>query len=109
MSSTRRNFLIRSSFSLAAGAFSSVLVEAKTKESAPADFKDWESVRRQFELTPDYIHFALFFLASHPGCVRRAIGQYRTGIVANPCLPVEALFFLQLAKNIPLQFCRASA
>src|SRR5437764_15405865 len=46
MSLTRRNFLIRSSFSLAAGAFSSVLVEAKTKESAPDDFEDWESVRR---------------------------------------------------------------
>ena len=76
MSLTRRNFLIRSSFSLAAGAFSSVLVEAKTKESAPADFKDWESVRRQFELAPDYIHFALFFLASHPRPVRQAIEQY---------------------------------
>ena len=73
MSLTRRNFLIRSSFSLAAGAFSSVLVEAKTKENAPADFKDWESVRRQFELAPDYIHFALFFLASHPRPVRQAI------------------------------------
>jgi len=57
---TRRNFLIRGSLSLAAGALSSVLVEAKTKENAPADFKDWESVRRQFELAPDYIHLALF-------------------------------------------------
>jgi len=34
---TRRNFLIRGSLSLAAGALSSVLVEAKTKENAPAD------------------------------------------------------------------------
>jgi len=69
---TRRNFLICGSLSLAAGALSSVLVEAKTKESAPADFKDWESVRRQFELAPDYIHFALFFLASTQDlCVRR--------------------------------------
>ena len=66
MSLTRRNFLIRSSFSLAAGAFSSVLVEAKIKESAPADFKDWESVRRQFELAPDYIHLALFFSGFPP-------------------------------------------
>jgi hypothetical protein len=50
---TRRNFLIRGSLSLAAGALSSVLVEAKTNENAPADFKDWESVRRQFELAPE--------------------------------------------------------
>jgi len=34
---TRRNFLIRGSLSLAAGALSSVLVEAKTRENAPAD------------------------------------------------------------------------
>jgi len=46
MSLTRRNFLIRGSLSLAAGALSSVLVEAKTRENAPGDFKDWESVRR---------------------------------------------------------------
>jgi hypothetical protein len=43
---TRRNFLIRGSLSLAAGALSSVLVEAKTRENALPDFKDWESVRR---------------------------------------------------------------
>ena len=106
MSLTRRNFLIRSSFSLAAGAFSSVLVEAKTKESAPADFKDWESVRRQFELAPDYIHFALFFLASHPRSVRQAIEQYRARIDANPLLTVEGAIFVQTDENIPLQVPR---
>jgi len=109
MSLTRRNFLIRSSFSLAAGAFSSVLVEAKTKESAPADFKDWESVRRQFELAPDYIHLALFFLASHPRSVRQAIEQYRARIDANPLLTVEGAIFVQTDENIPLQVCRAIA
>jgi hypothetical protein len=72
LSLTRRNFLIRGSLSLAAGAFSSALVQAKTKEGAPADFKDWKSVRRQFELAPDYIHFALFFWLPTQGlCVRR--------------------------------------
>ena len=40
---TRRNFLVRGPLSLAAGALSSVLVDAKTRESAPADFKDWAS------------------------------------------------------------------
>ena len=72
MSLTRRNFLIRGSLSLAAGTLSSVLVEAKTRESAPADFKDWELVRRQFDLAPDYIHLALFFWPpTRDPCVRR--------------------------------------
>src|SRR5881394_4491783 len=105
MSLTRRNFLIRSSFSLAAGAFSSVLVEAKIKESAPADFKDWESVRREFELAPDYVHLALFFLASHPRPVRQAIDQYRKKIDANPFIAVEGAIFEPTDENIPQQVC----
>ena len=106
---TRRNFLVRGSLSLAAGALSSVLVDAKTRESAPADFKDWESVRRQFELAPDYIHLALFFLASHPKAVRQAIEQYRAKIDANPLLTVEGAIFVQNNANIPLQVCRSLA
>ena len=40
---TRRNFLISGSLSLAAGAFSPLLVQAeKTKAGALVDFKDWE-------------------------------------------------------------------
>ena len=99
---TRRNFLIRGSLSLAAGALSSALVEAKTRENVPADFKDWESVRRQFELAPGYIHFGLFFLASHPRPVRQAIEQYRAKLDANPFLTVENAMFAQTDGNIPL-------
>src|SRR5215813_3456551 len=109
MSLTRRNFLIRGSLSLAAGALSSVLVQAKTKENAPTDLQDWESVRRQFDLAPDYIHLALFFLASHPRPVRQAIEQYRVKIDANPLLAVEAAIFKQTDENMLLQACRAIA
>jgi isopenicillin-N epimerase len=110
MSLTRRDFLISGSLSLAAGAFSPLLVQAeKTKLNAPADFKDWESVRREFELTPDYIHLALFFLASHPRAVRQAIKQYREKIDANPLLTVDSAVFEQTNENIPLQVCRAIA
>jgi selenocysteine lyase/cysteine desulfurase len=108
---TRRNFLIRGSLSLAAGALSPCLVEAKTKESAPAptQLQDWESVRRQFDLAPDYIHLALFFLASHPRLVRDAIERYRAKIDANPLLTVDSAVFEQTDGNIPLQVCRALA
>src|SRR5438876_9473866 len=107
---TRRNFLISGSLSLAAGALSPLLVQAgKAKSSAPADFKDWESVRREFELSPDYIHLSLFFLASHPRPVRRAIEQYRARIDADPLLTVEGAIFVQTDKNITLQLCSAIA
>jgi isopenicillin-N epimerase len=106
---TRRNFLINSSLSLAAGAFSSLLVEAKTKENTLADLKNWETVRQQFDLAPDYIHLALFFLASHPRPVREAIERYRAKIDANPLLSVDSAVFEQTDENIPQQVCRALA
>jgi isopenicillin-N epimerase len=107
---TRRNFLVSGSLSLAAGALSPLLVQAgKTKASAIADLKDWESVRRQFDLAPDYIHLALFFLASHPRPVREAIEQYRAKIDANPLLSVDSAVFEQTDENIPEQVCRAIA
>ena len=88
---TRRDFLISGSLSLAAGAFSPLVVRAEqTKPSTPADLKDWESVRREFKLAFDYVHLALFFLASHPRPVREAIEQYREKIDANPLITVDS-------------------
>jgi selenocysteine lyase/cysteine desulfurase len=109
MSLTRRNFLIRGSLSLVAGTLSSALAEPKTQKNVPVDFQDWESVRRQFDLAPDHIHLALFFLASHPRPVRQAIEQYRAKLDANPLLTVENAMFVQSDENIPLQVCRAIA
>jgi selenocysteine lyase/cysteine desulfurase len=110
MSLTRRNFLISGSLSLAAGAFSPLVVRAeKTKQSAPADFKNWESVREQFELAPDYVHLALFFLASHPRPVRQAIEQYREKIDSNPFVAVDNAIFEPGNENVPSQVCRAIA
>jgi len=107
---TRRDFLISGSLSFAAGAFSPLLVQAeRPKPSAPADFKDWQSVRGEFELAPDYVHLALFFLASHPRPVRQAIEQYREKIDANPLLTVDNAIFEQTDENIPLQVSRAIA
>src|SRR4030095_16415753 len=98
------------SLSLAAGAFSPLVAQAeKNKPSAPVDLKDWESVRREFELAPDYIHLALFFLASHPRPVRQAIDQYREKIDANPFVAVDSAIFEPTDENIPLQVCRTIA
>jgi isopenicillin-N epimerase len=107
---TRRDFLISGSLSLAAGAFSPLLGQPeKTKPSTLADLKDWESVRSQFDLAPDYVHLALFFLASHPRPVREAIDQYREKIDANPFIAVGSAIFEPTDENIPLQVCRAIA
>jgi len=107
---SRRDFLITGSLSLAAGTFSPLLAKGeKTKPSTPADFKDWQTVRQQFELAPDYIHLALFFLASHPRPVREAIEQYREKIDANPLITVDSAVFESTNENIPQQVCRTIA
>jgi selenocysteine lyase/cysteine desulfurase len=41
---------------------------------------DWASIRDQFPLTPDILHFAAFVLAAHPRPVADAISRHRRGL-----------------------------
>lgn len=54
-------------------------------EEAAATFdpRDWESVRAQFPLKTELLHFAAFQLAAHPRPVRKAIDQHRAGLDAD--------------------------
>jgi isopenicillin-N epimerase len=45
---------------------------------------EWDAVRAQFELDPDWIHFAGLLLSSHPAPVREAIERHRRALNANP-------------------------
>ncbi|MFC0216421.1 aminotransferase class V-fold PLP-dependent enzyme [Paenibacillus chartarius] len=46
---------------------------------------NWDTVRRQFELSTDYIHLgASQFIASHPKPVREAIVRYRDKLDSDP-------------------------
>ena len=110
MSVTRRNFLVGSSLSVAAGALTPLLAEAKEmKMAAPARYDDWASVRREFDLAPDYTHLGLFYLTSHPRPVREAIDKYRRQLDANPFVTVESSLFESAEKNMPLKTCSTIA
>lgn len=90
----RRNFLINTGLSIAAGALSASgpgLRTALAAEPASAsNLLSWAGVREQFDLvSPDYIHLSSFFLASHPRPVREAIEKYRRSIDENPVLFLE--------------------
>jgi isopenicillin-N epimerase len=56
----------------------------------PAD--QWQRVRAEFSLSPDYVHLAGFLLASHPRPVREAIERHRKALDDNPALYVEQHF-----------------
>ena len=106
----RRNFLIGSSLSVAAGTLTPFLAQgAQTRTDGPARYGDWGAVRREFDLSPDYIHLGLFYLTSHPRPVREAIEKYRRRLDANPFVTVETSLFERPETNMPLKTCTTIA
>lgn len=104
MGLSRRNFLaaptaLATTALLPAGLLSALAAETP----APPDLSDWDKVRAQFVLDPAYLHFASFFIASHPAPVREAIEGYRRAIDANPFLVIERGLFEEEENNVPLQ------
>jgi isopenicillin-N epimerase len=84
----RRHFLVRTGLTMAAAALAA---GATGQQRAAADnwyakpgLDDWDAVRAQFNLTPDYIHLGGLLLASHPAPVREAIETHRRGLDDNP-------------------------
>lgn len=84
----RRDFLVRTGLTFAAGALAalpaaeSVAASTQPQTRTPAD--SWESIRAQFNLSTDYIHLGGLLLASHPTPVRRAIETHRYWLDDNP-------------------------
>ena len=85
----RRSFLVRGGASLAAlSALGSARGESRGaavgERTTPEDVSTWEGIQAEFDLDPDLINMSMFFLASHPRCVRGAIDQHQRGLDANP-------------------------
>jgi selenocysteine lyase/cysteine desulfurase len=65
---------------------------ARAAAGDPAAAPDWQAVRTEFNLAPDWIHLATFFLVSHPRPVRDAIDGFRRRLDENPLYLEDALF-----------------
>ena len=81
----RRDFLVRTGLALSA----TVLAGSHSythAEPSPSRRKleNWDEVRAQFPLSPQLIHLAAFFLASHPTPVREAIERHRASLDTDP-------------------------
>ncbi len=77
---------------------------------ARPDLQDWNAVRSQFALDPNWLHFASFYLASHPKPVREAIDGWRAAIDRDPYQVVEHNGFSEdPAQWIPGQVTAAVA
>src|SRR5215469_14995986 len=89
MTINRRDFvaIVGSSFFASAAARA-----AASNAAAPAvakDYSDWATVRAEFDLSPEWLHFSQFYIVSHPRPVRAAIERYRRMLDANPFTTVE--------------------
>ena len=112
MAFTRRRFLVTGSAAITASALAPAWAATPKKQTtAPpaADLRDWNAVRQQFDLAPDYTHLGLFYLTSHPRPVREAIESYRQRLDRNPFITVERSMFERPEDHIPTKVCNAIA
>jgi len=96
----RREFIATAAAATAAVLTPGRLLAALEKQTAPLpDLSQWSTVRAQFALAKDHLHFASFYIVSHPKPVRDAIDDFRRVLDANPFLTVEHRMFEE-ADNI---------
>lgn len=69
----------------------------------------WLEIRNEFPLTREYLHFAQFFMVSHPRPVREAIERHRRALDRNPFLAVEQHMFGAAEDNLARKACAAAA
>ncbi|TMB25118.1 MAG: aminotransferase class V-fold PLP-dependent enzyme, partial [Deltaproteobacteria bacterium] len=70
MNTSRRAFLAMNGAALGASLLPRGLLAAVESRSPPMPrLDDWAKVRAQFGLSPDYVHLAGFYIASHPAPV----------------------------------------
>jgi isopenicillin-N epimerase len=103
MGLARREFLVGSGLAVAGGGLlASCEWNGTTEDTASAERTEtrryglalssgdeWDAVREQFDLSPDFIHMSALLVASHPRPVREAIEEHRRGLDAEPVTYLE--------------------
>ena len=103
MDISRRRFLATPVVVGGALASGGLLSALAADTAALPDLASWDAVRKQFSLDPAWMHFASFFIASHPAPVRDAIDTWRRTMDHNPFHVIEQGMFEDEAHNIPLK------
>jgi selenocysteine lyase/cysteine desulfurase len=104
MQVTRRAFLAGAGTIAATAFVPGRLVEAlEAQTPAMSGLSTWSEVRAQFPLVRDHLHFASFYIASHPKPVRDAIDGFRRALDQSPFLTVEHGMFESEAENMQVK------
>ena len=108
MTLNRREFVTSVGFSLAgAAAARSAVANEAVAIPAVDSTSDWATVRSQFDLAPDWMHFSQFYIVSHPKPVRDAIARFSGMLDRQPFTTVEHgmgfdVFLGEEAHAVPL-------
>jgi selenocysteine lyase/cysteine desulfurase len=106
MEHSRRAFLGANAAAIGAALLPrTLLAEAEARALPMPPLDDWAKVRQQFRLSPEYLHFSGFYIASHPEPVRAAIEGFRQALDENPFLVVERGMFEDDAQNLQKKVC----
>jgi selenocysteine lyase/cysteine desulfurase len=89
MSLNRRDFVTSVGWSFLASTAARAHVSWPAATALAKDYFDWATVRAEFDLSPEWLHFSQFYIVSHPRPVRAAIERYRRMLDANPFTTVE--------------------
>src|SRR5262245_39943173 len=89
MSLNRRDFVASVGCSFLASTAARAHVSWPDKTPLAKDYFDWATLRAEFDLSPEWLHFAQLYIVSHPRPVRAAIERYRRMLDANPFATVE--------------------
>ncbi len=106
MDLTRRAFLAANGTALGVTLLPGDLLAAVQANTPPTPkLSDWNQVRRQFRLSPDYVHLSGFYIVSHPEPVRSAIEGFRKALDESPFLVVEQGMFESDSENLQHKVC----
>lgn len=95
MDLSRRTFLAAQGAALGALLLPGGLLPAlEATTPTPPSLDDWAQVWAQFHLSKDFLHFAGFFIASHPEPVRAAIEAFRMHRQIGPARIADRVFEL---------------
>jgi len=89
MTLNRRDFVASVGCSFLASTAARAHVSWPSATALAKDYFDWATVRAEFDLSPEWLHFSQFYIVSHPRPVRAAIERYRRMLDANPFATVE--------------------
>jgi len=85
----RRDFVTTIGLSLAGTLSARASANESLAVPAIKSTSDWATIRAQFNLSPDWLHFSQFYIVSHPKPVRDAIERYRNMLDTHPFTTVE--------------------